>query len=65
MMIFSPAVGGRRKEDTTSSIVIKQGRIIAHLDIINNLLTQFGSTCVRESLGYLSDDLIHKATSAK
>jgi hypothetical protein len=39
MMIFSPAVGGRRKEDTTSSIVIKQGRIIAHLDIVNNLLT--------------------------
>jgi hypothetical protein len=40
MMIFSPAVGGRRKEDTTSSIVIKQGRIIAHLDIINNLCTR-------------------------
>ncbi len=40
MMIFSPAVGGRRKEDTTSSIVIKQGRIIAHLNMINNSCTR-------------------------
>jgi hypothetical protein len=31
MMIFSPAVGGSRKEETTNSIVIRQGRMIAHL----------------------------------
>ena len=30
-VIFSPAVGGRRKEVTTSNIVRRQGRIIAAL----------------------------------
>ena len=32
-VIFSPAVGGRRKEVTTSNIVSRHGRIMAALEI--------------------------------
>ena len=51
-VIFSPAVGGRRKEVTTSNIVSRQGRIIAALkkyhDDNDDNDDDVGFTCTKE-----------------